>query len=163
MGIITGEDNVTARYLATREHYHFVYSQSKDKAAAFHHFLSMTSLTPEQVVYVFDDVSDLAVAEQCGIRFLIYRRASPCFLDFTTRHHLVDYIAAQEGGAHAVREVCELILAFTDMYDEAVTHRYRYSDIYKLYWKERQSIETSFYQPGYQGNLVLSEQHQNIA
>ena len=143
VGIITGEDNPSASYLAQREHFHSVYLKSKDKLIAFDHFLKSNQLQPHEVAFVFDDVLDLGVAEKCGLRILVRHRAAPMFLNYSIKNEIVDYITANDD--HGVRETCELILSTMDVYDQAIHYRSHFHENYKNYLTIRQSVETKSY------------------
>ncbi len=143
VGIITGEDNPSALYLAEREHFHSVYFKSKDKLVAFDHFLKSNQLLPHEVTFVFDDVLDLGVAEKCGLRILIKHGAAPMFLNYSIKNEIVDYITANDD--HGVRETCELILSTLDVYDQAIHYRSHFHENYKSYLDVRQKVETKSY------------------
>lgn len=143
VGIITGEDNPSALYLAQRERFHSVYFKSANKLIAFGHFLESNQLQPHEVAYVFDDVLDLGVAEQCGIRILVKHKAAPMFQNYALKNEIADYITANEG--HAVRETCELILSTFDLYDQAIRYRSHFHENYKTYLGIRQSVEVKTY------------------
>ena len=143
VGIITGEDNPSALYLAEREHFHSVYFKSKNKLIAFDHFLKANQLQPHEVAFVFDDVLDLGVAEKCGLRILVRHRAAPMFLNYSIKNEIVDYITANDD--HGVRETCELILSTMDVYDQAIHYRSHFHENYKNYLTIRQSVETKSY------------------
>lgn len=143
VGIITGEDNPSALYLAQREHFHAVYLKSKNKLTAFDHFLKSNQLQAREVAFVFDDVLDLGVAEKCGLRILIKHQAAPMFLNYSIKNEVVDYITANDD--HGVREVCELILSTDGIYDEAIRGRSQFRESYKGYLKDRQAVETKSY------------------
>jgi 3-deoxy-D-manno-octulosonate 8-phosphate phosphatase (KDO 8-P phosphatase) len=140
VGIITGEDNPSASYLAQREHFHAVYLKSKNKLNAFDHFLKSNQLQAHEVVFVFDDVLDLGVAEKCGLRILIKHGAAPMFLNYSIKNELADYITASD--EHGVREACELILSTQGIYDQAIRGRSQFHETYTSYLDVRQKVET---------------------
>src|SRR6185436_226533 len=80
--IITGETNPSALQLAQRECFHAVYSHMKDKGEAFARFLTEYKLQPSEVLFFFDDVLDLSVAQQCGARIMIGRKSTPMLTQF---------------------------------------------------------------------------------
>jgi 3-deoxy-D-manno-octulosonate 8-phosphate phosphatase (KDO 8-P phosphatase) len=143
VGIITGEDNPSALYLAQREHFHSVYFKSKDKLISFDHFLKANQLQSHEVAFVFDDVLDLGVAEKCGLRILVKHGAAPIFLNYAIKNEIVDYITAHDD--HAVRETCELILSTLEVYDQAISDRSHFHANYKNYLSVRQGVETKTY------------------
>jgi 3-deoxy-D-manno-octulosonate 8-phosphate phosphatase (KDO 8-P phosphatase) len=143
VGIITGEDNPTALYLAQREKFHALYFKSTNKLMAFNHFLTSNNLQAEQIAFVYDDVLDLGVAERCGLRLLVKHSASPLFQSYTIKNNIAEYITAHDN--HGVREVCELILGSLEKYDEAVGYRGDFDVIYQHYLDERQRIGTEVF------------------
>jgi len=143
VGIITGEDNPSALYLAEREHFHSVYFKSKNKLIAFDHFLKANQLQPREVAFVFDDVLDLGVAEKCGVRILVKHNAAPLFQSYSIKNEIVDYITANDD--HAVREACELILSSLAVYDQAIRYRGHFHEKYESYLDIRQRVETKSY------------------
>ncbi|HJW30251.1 MAG TPA: hypothetical protein VJ508_13505, partial [Saprospiraceae bacterium] len=143
VGILTGEDNPTALYLAQRERFHAVYFKSNNKLIAFDHFLKSHQLHSHEVAYVFDDVLDLGVAEKCGLRILVKHAAAPMFQSYSVKNEIADYITAKDD--HAVRETCELILSTFDNYDQTIRYRSHFHENYKNYLNVRQQVETKSY------------------
>ncbi|MCS6821496.1 MAG: phosphatase [Microscillaceae bacterium] len=145
IAIITGAGNETAFQLALREHFHAVYSKIIDKKLALLHFCQTYQLEPRQTACFFDDAIDLPMAELCGLRFLIHRKASPLFEQFVVQHQLCDYISACEGGNYAVREICEMLISLQNIYEKTLSSRLNFDEHYQTYWKERNQIETQFF------------------
>jgi len=143
VGIITGEENPAALYLAKRECFHAVYLKSKNKLVAFDHFIKANQLQYHEVAFVFDDVLDLGVAEKCGVRILVKHKAAPMFLNYSIKNEIADYITAND--EHGVRETCELILSTHGIYDEAIRYRSQFHENYKNYLTVRQEVETKSY------------------
>lgn len=144
-GIITGEDNPAARALAQREHFDVIYFKSSRKAIAFDHFLNHFRLKSQQVAYTFDDVLDIPVAEQVGLRITIGRSASPLLTGYFIQYALADYITGHPGGQAAVREASEVLMGLRGNFDEAVKNRAAYSIAYQSYFEQRQSISTEVF------------------
>jgi 3-deoxy-D-manno-octulosonate 8-phosphate phosphatase (KDO 8-P phosphatase) len=140
--IITGEENESAFYLANREHFNFIYRKASNKKKSFEHFLLANQLQSSEVAFVFDDVLDLAVAAQCGLRIAAHRKVNPLFNEYLVTHHLVDYFTSTSGGENAVRESCELLIGLQGNYNEAITHRMHFSDTYQQYLSQRQQVES---------------------
>lgn len=143
--IITGLNNQEARALASREHFTVVYSNVKFKQQALKHIESNFNLSPQQLAFTFDDILDFSVAEHTLLRFMIRRNASPLTTDYVRRNSLADYISAQEGGHHAVREVCELVMSVCGNVDETYKKRTIFQGDYKQYVDLRNKIETRFF------------------
>lgn len=140
-GIITGQHNTYAERFAQRERMHGCYMGYTNKPEAFDAFLAEHGLRPEEIAFFFDDVLDLPVAERCGLRVLIGRRASPWFEGACMGN--VEVITACDGGHHGLREACELLIAATGRGDEVLEHRVRYSEVYQRYLAVRQAVTPS--------------------
>jgi 3-deoxy-D-manno-octulosonate 8-phosphate phosphatase (KDO 8-P phosphatase) len=138
VAILTGEENPAAAFLGNRECFHGIYFKSTDKRLAFRHFLSEQQLKAEEVAFVFDDVLDLAVAEQCGLRFQVRHAGAPLLQKYSKDKHIADYITATE--THAVREVCELILGIFGRYNDAIYHRSQFDETYQKYLTARNQV-----------------------
>jgi 3-deoxy-D-manno-octulosonate 8-phosphate phosphatase (KDO 8-P phosphatase) len=143
--IITGEANESAISLATREHFTSIYTKSKNKIESFQNFLTVNQLTSDEVVFIFDDVLDLGMAKKCGVKIQVRRETSPLLNSYIRQQTLADYVTFSEGGQHAVREVCELMIGLMGNYDETVTNRLEFSSIYQTYLTTRQVIDTNLY------------------
>lgn len=120
LGVITGAANPVARELMQNHQANVVYQRAIRKGEALRHFMEHYELKAEEICYVFDDVLDLAVAREVGLRFCVGRLANPLFLGLVAGSDLADYITASQGDEHAVREVTELILGLMDNYTEVV-------------------------------------------
>ncbi len=140
--IISGEQNQTARHFATREHFHHVYLGIPDKREALKHLCTIQKIKPENVAFIFDDVNDLGMAAQCGLRLMVKRQASPLLQNYAINNDRCDYISANCGSAHAVREAMEFMLGFSGNFDAVIDSRIRYDEIYQAYFDQRQAIVT---------------------
>ncbi len=144
--IISGEQNQTARHFASREHFHHVYLGIPDKRAALAHLCTIQKTRPENVAFIFDDVNDLGMAAQCGLRLMVKRQASPLLQNYAINNNCCDYITSNCGSAHAVREAMEFMLGFIGNFDAVIGSRTRYDEMYQGYFDQRQAIVTqSFY------------------
>jgi 3-deoxy-D-manno-octulosonate 8-phosphate phosphatase (KDO 8-P phosphatase) len=140
--VLSGADNPAAREFAKREHFHAVYSGMRNKSAAFSAFTAANELGASAVAFVFDDINDLAVARDCGLRILVRRDASPLFLDYVVASGACDYVTARESGRYAVRETCELLIGVLDQFEAVVAARSHMQSEYETYFSERQQIVT---------------------
>jgi len=140
--VITGEENPSARMLAEREHFHNFYFKAKNKAKLFAEFCQTHTVKPEEVLFFFDDVLDLDVARRCGGRVMIARKATPMLQAFAKSHSMVDYLTGSDGGSHALREGCELVIGLLGQYNAVVTERMTFSADYQFYLEQRQEIQT---------------------
>ncbi len=143
MFIVTGANNLKAIDFAKREHFHGVFLNYVHKEEALAHICEAYSLTPDQIGFFFDDVLDLGLAHACGLAFYMRRKASPLFAAYLQHEALLcDYATAQEGGQHAVREGCELLLGLSGMFPETIRKRVAFHGAYSAYLAERNSVET---------------------
>ncbi len=140
--IFTGALNEFAKYLSEREHFNYLIYKCIDKGAAFEDFLKKNKLEPQEVAFCFDDVLDLPIAQQCGLRFYVNSPGRPLFEDYLQRKSLYDYKTGNTGGQSAVREIAELILGLLGNYDEVVQHRLSFSSDYAHYLDTRNSVDT---------------------
>lgn len=143
--IITGEQNVTAFDFAKREHIDGVFYKAKDKLKTFQFIKQKYGLKEEDVLFVFDDILDLAMAKVCGVGYLINRTGSPLMHKIVEEHKWCDYKSGATGNTHAVREVSELTLGLIGKFDEAVENRMNFTDNYAAYWQSRNVLNTEFF------------------
>jgi 3-deoxy-D-manno-octulosonate 8-phosphate phosphatase (KDO 8-P phosphatase) len=153
VAIITGAVNPTAVELANRERFSAVYTQIVFKEEAIRHFCQWQEIEPSEVACFFDDANDLGMARVCGLRFLMRRRATPLFAHIVRKNHLCDYITAQEGGEHALREVCELMMQLNGQYEKTILERANFTPAYQRYYKERQEGKAQFFRK--EGNFFV--------
>ncbi len=142
-GIITGQNNESALHFAKREHFNLIYMAKANKSEAFNDLLKSFDLKADEVMYVFDDVLDLPVAEKAGLRIMINRYASPLFYHHVKSHQLADYISFNEGGENAIREVCELLIGVNGNYEEIMNKRSAFIGDYQRYLEDRNQAVTS--------------------
>ena len=140
--IITGQKNVSALHFAKREHFDAIYMGKANKTIAFNDLLNSMDLKAEEVMFVFDDVLDLPLAEKAGLRIMINRYSSPLFYHHVKTQGLADYISFNEGGENAVREVCELLIGANGNYTEVMEKRSAFEGDYEHYLLQRNKAET---------------------
>lgn len=75
-----------------------------DKTAAFDALAESLGITPEEAAFVGDDIPDLPLLSKVGYSFAVANAVSAV-------REYCDYTTERSGGAGAVREVCELVLA----------------------------------------------------
>ncbi|MEM9022358.1 MAG: phosphatase [Bacteroidota bacterium] len=141
--ILTGALNPSAQIMAEREHFNLLAYRFLSKREGLEHLCREYGLQPSEIAFVFDDILDLVVSEQVGVRFQVQRHASPMFSDYVAKHNLADYVTGHTGGDHAVREVCELILGLNGQFEEAVEHRMAFSPTYTEYFTQRNNVPTA--------------------
>lgn len=139
--IITGQQNPYALRFAQREKFNGSYMGFSNKTEAFDAFLAAHALEARQVAFFFDDVLDLPVARQCGLRVLIKRRSSPLLENFIVSKNDADLLTHFSGGEHGLREACELLVGLCGRPEETLEHRIRYSELYQAYLKDRSDVQ----------------------
>jgi 3-deoxy-D-manno-octulosonate 8-phosphate phosphatase (KDO 8-P phosphatase) len=140
--IVTGEDNPSARLFATRERFHALYRGVRNKRRALEALCAAHGLAPAELICIFDDVNDLAMASDCGIRVLVRRRASPSLQEYVAARALCDYITAHEADRHAIRETAELLLELMGSFETVIGSRIAFDDDYARYFAARQAVST---------------------
>jgi 3-deoxy-D-manno-octulosonate 8-phosphate phosphatase (KDO 8-P phosphatase) len=143
VAVMSGERNVLSFQLTTREHFHQGYFRVKDKLQAFHHFAALHKLDPKEIAFVFDDVLDLGLAEESGLRIMVRHSGTPLFRRYVLNNGLADYITSPT--QYAIREACELIMGTTGNYDEAVRSRSHFTKDYRSYLSARQAVPTEYF------------------
>jgi 3-deoxy-D-manno-octulosonate 8-phosphate phosphatase (KDO 8-P phosphatase) len=143
--LISGEKNESAFFFTQREHFSASYFKIAHKKWALDHFCSIYSIHPNQVCYFFDDVLDLSIAQQAGLRVLVARKASNLFTNYVKQNKLADYITANQSGNFAVREACEMLMGANETFDETITRRMNYDEVYQQYIMTRDLTPTHFY------------------
>jgi 3-deoxy-D-manno-octulosonate 8-phosphate phosphatase (KDO 8-P phosphatase) len=143
VAVMSGERNTLSFQLTTREHFHQGYFRVKDKMQAFRHFAALHKLDAKEIAFVFDDVLDLALAEEAGLRIMVQHSGAPLFKKFVLDRNLADYVTSPS--RWAVREACELMIGATGNFEDVVTDRSQFADRYKKYLATRQAVETVYY------------------
>lgn len=156
--IVTGEQNSTAQKFAQREHFDAVFYKAKDKSKALDVILAKHELKEEEVLFCFDDILDLSMAQRVGVRYLINRKANPVFASFCKEQNMADYRSACTGDEHALREVTELSLALMNQFESTTMNRIAFTHAYSHYWSERQQQGTTFFSPNPEGEFQKIEQ-----
>ncbi len=140
--IITGENNETASYFAKRERFDHIFLKSKNKIEVLEWLTQYKGFTSKEVLFVFDDILDLSMAKACGLRFMVNRDASFMLKNYCRENKLCDYISKNDGGNHAIREICELIIALAGDYSEVIEKRIAFTGAYSEYIQIRNAITT---------------------
>jgi 3-deoxy-D-manno-octulosonate 8-phosphate phosphatase (KDO 8-P phosphatase) len=138
--IISGQRDPAALALAERDRLDALYMGFLDKRLALAHLCAARGLDPAQLLFVFDDVIDLGMAEQCGARFLVARPAQPLVEAYARRRGLCDYVVRAPAGAGAAREACEVALALLGVDEEVFEARGWYSPSYRSYLEARKGV-----------------------
>jgi len=144
-GIISGMDNRNTELFVRREHLDFKCLGFKDKNEGLQIVLREFGVKPDEVAFMYDDILDLSVAEQCGLRIQVRCDSSPMFARYVRAHNLAEYVTASTGENHAVREAMELLLAAIGKYDDTVQSRSHFDEAYATYIAERNIITAREY------------------
>lgn len=144
--IITGENNIPALKLSEREHFSGVYLNVRNKIVALKHSTTQYKLSNNQVAFAFDDILDLGMAGETGLRFAVKRKANPLMDAFVVKNQLADYRTATEGQEHAVREICELLIGLNGNYEQTLKERLAFTNRYTEYLKKRNEINPEFFE-----------------
>ena len=140
--IVTGLNNTMAIEFANRENFDAIYLNFKFKQHAFDQICDDTNCTYDEIAFIFDDILDLGMAKKCNLSFFIRRKASPLTTQYVIENKICDYISASEGGEHAVREICELLLGLSGKFIETIENRIRFMGIYEEYLNTKVKIST---------------------
>ena len=111
MGIISGRTSRAVEERARSGHMQYLYQGDTGKIPAFEEILADSELSPEQVGYIGDDLTDLPVMRRVGLA------AAPS----DSRPEVLEaahFVTPAPGGAGAVRDVIELILKGQDRWSE---------------------------------------------
>lgn len=147
MAIITGLHNNTAKQFADRERFDFQYQNFKEKNGAFQHILKENELQADECAYFFDDLLDIRVAEQVGLRILISHNANPYFSNWCKAHNYADYVSAHSGGFLAIREACEMLMAIGGNIDKVFLARKNFDASYKNYLDQKRNSKLVLLEP----------------
>ena len=140
--IITGENNDTAVEFAKREHFTGVYTRIKNKRKALENIVVSYDVSFKEIAFVFDDIIDISAAGLCKLALCVRRKSSPLFTNYLVEQSICQYITGNEGGNHAVREICELLMGLTGEYNKTISKRIEFDAEYQQYLSERNSTET---------------------
>ncbi len=140
--IVTGEENKSAQFLATREHMNAAFYRCKFKVKALERICKENNLQPDEIAFVFDDILDVELARSCGASFQINRNANPLFNQFLIESKSCDYRTGSTGGSGGVREICELIIGLNGDLPQAIETRIEFTGGYTQYLNDRNLINT---------------------
>jgi len=103
-GIVTGEKSPSIRKRADKLQIAELHLGIAKKAGILKEIMLRTSLDPEQIAYIGDDMNDIEIIKSVGL--------SACPADsFPAVKKIVDYICCCRGGQGAFREFAEFIIA----------------------------------------------------
>lgn len=110
IGIITGRSSEVVAFRAAELGIDILYQGAKDKLIPYQEILLQHGLTDEQVAYVGDDVIDLPILRRVGFAATVADAVDDVkpYVHYTTRRC---------GGRGAVREVCDLLLKESGLWE----------------------------------------------
>lgn len=152
--VITGETNPSAFAFARREGFDTVYYQMKDKTKALAHFCEKYKLERHEVAFFFDDILDLSLAKQVGVRMLMKRTNGLAFNQYVAEKGYADYASSGDGGQYGLREVSELWMSLNGTLAEVIEKRMEFTGVYAEFIAQRNSLTTDFFQ--LKGDEILS-------
>jgi len=103
VAILTGRKSRVVEYRAKDLDIKDVYQKAFNKKEVFEKILKKHKLSADEVAYMGDDIIDIPVLKRVG-----FSAAVADAVDVVKKS--VDYVAKNNGGKGAVREVCEMIL-----------------------------------------------------
>ena len=104
VALVSADTSPIVRVRAEKLGIRAVFAGCDDKVDVVRRLLEERGLSPDEALYMGDDVTDLAAMSEVG------NSAAPASAVAEVRE-AVDYVATKSGGHGAVREVCDLILA----------------------------------------------------
>jgi 3-deoxy-D-manno-octulosonate 8-phosphate phosphatase (KDO 8-P phosphatase) len=140
--IITGMNNRSAVEFSGREHFDGIFMNLKNKRVAIESICDMAKITPDSILFLFDDVIDIDAARMCGLSFFVRRRSNPLLVNYIEQNKICSYISASSGATHAVREICELLTALNGNFDLTVEKRITFMGEYEHFLAARNEIVT---------------------
>lgn len=103
IAVISGKESAAARHRLVELGVKYIYQGIENKTVAFCELKRKLNLENQQIAYVGDDLPDLPVLAQAGLKIAVANAVSVVLEN-------VDWVASKAGGYGAVREVCEMIL-----------------------------------------------------
>ena len=142
ISIISGANNLNAKKFSQRENFNIIYTGIKNKKLALNHFSKKYQLQKSEIAFFFDDVIDLSIAQQVGLRIMVkHNNANNDLLnDYVQKKQWTDYITKNHGGKNAIRETTELLLHLSKNYDKVLSHRINYTSKYQMYLTQKLSL-----------------------
>ena len=104
VAIISAEGSAIVHARAAKLKIDQVFSGVADKLSVVTDLMTRQGIEPHDVAFIGDDLNDLSAMQSVGLACAVADAAAP----ITAFAH---YVSQRHGGAGAVREVCELIIA----------------------------------------------------
>ncbi len=144
--IVTGLHNISAKAIAQRESFSALYLEFINKKIALEHIEQHFSIQRQEMVCFFDDILDIPMAEECGLRMYIHRKSKMLFEKYVIHHQLCDYVTASQSGEPAIREICEFLLGMGGMYEETISKRIAFSSEFQEFMRQRKERSPVLFQ-----------------
>jgi 3-deoxy-D-manno-octulosonate 8-phosphate phosphatase (KDO 8-P phosphatase) len=154
--IVTGETNQAGFKWARRERFDNVFFQVKNKVELLPIMKQEQGIEPDEVLFVFDDILDLSLAKEAGVRFLVNRKANPLFNAYCVKNDLCDYLTFSAGNENAIREITEIALDGIGKFETTIEERIFYNGIYSEFLDEKMDKET-IYRKAENGSFTIKE------
>jgi len=116
-GIISGRKSPAVEERARTAHMRYLFQGSTTKLPLFEEVLRDSGLSPDQIGYVGDDLTDLPPMRRCGLA-AAPADSQPEVLE------AAHFVASAAGGEGAVRAVIELLLVAQDRWPEVLAKYY---------------------------------------
>jgi 3-deoxy-D-manno-octulosonate 8-phosphate phosphatase (KDO 8-P phosphatase) len=110
-GIISGRKSTAVERRAHDLKITYVHQFAKDKIKALEEIIRAAGVSPEECVFVGDDLADIRVMRHVGLAVAVADAVEE------TRQ-AAHYVTKIRGGHGAVREICELILKSQGLWDD---------------------------------------------
>jgi len=114
-GVISGRVSDATTERARQNKMRYVYQGHTEKIPILEQILADAKVTPDNVAYIGDDLTDIVVMRRVGLACAV-ANARP-----ELRPH-AHYVTQAAGGSGAVREVVELILKARGVWTEVLKH-----------------------------------------
>jgi YrbI family 3-deoxy-D-manno-octulosonate 8-phosphate phosphatase len=111
VGAVSGRSAAANKRRANELGFSFLYESQKDKREAFAKLLEDFSLTPEECLYIGDDVIDIPIMRKVGIAVTV--ADAPEYIE-----KFCDFRTKVKGGYGAVREVIDWLLMEQGKWDD---------------------------------------------
>ena len=108
VAIITGRESEAVSCRAAELGISEIYQGVSDKVEVFEQLLADYNLSSAEVSYIGDDLGDLALLKRVGLALTVSNGVAAI-------KEVADYITTKPGGAGAVREAIQLILALQEL------------------------------------------------
>lgn len=114
-GIISGRDAQATAERARSSHMSYCYMGNTEKLPIFNEILADAKLSPEEICYVGDDLTDAILMKRVGLAVAV-ANASP------EVKQVAHYVTRVAGGSGAIRETAEVIFAAQGTWPKILAH-----------------------------------------